>query len=89
MRDQLGHSSIQVTVDLYGHLVPSANIGWVDELDAEEAETTKEQNATPAQQGTAEDQEHEMETVENDGGPGRSRTADQRFRNTQQRFAAL
>jgi hypothetical protein len=60
----------------YGHLVPSANIGWVDGLDAEEAETTEEQNATPAQQGTAEDQEHEMETVENDGGPGRSRTAE-------------
>jgi integrase len=68
VRDQLGHSSIQVTVDLYGHLVPSANIGWVDGLDAEEAETTEEQNATPAQQGTTEDQEHEMETVENDGG---------------------
>jgi hypothetical protein len=63
-----------------GHLVPSANIAWVDGLDAEEAETTEEQNATPAQQATTEDQEHEMETVENDGGPGRSRTADQRFR---------
>jgi len=33
VRDQLGHSSIQVTVDLYGHLVPSANISWVDGLD--------------------------------------------------------
>src|SRR6202040_238689 len=35
VRDQLGHSSISVTVDLYGHLVPSANIAWVDRLDRE------------------------------------------------------
>jgi integrase len=25
VKDQLGHHSIQVTVDLYGHLVPGAN----------------------------------------------------------------
>jgi integrase len=25
VRDQLGHSSIQVTVDVYGHLIPGAN----------------------------------------------------------------
>ena len=35
VRDQLGHSSISVTVDLYGHLVPGANISWVDRLDRE------------------------------------------------------
>ena len=34
VRDQLGHSSIQVTVDVYGHLVPSANRAVVDRLDA-------------------------------------------------------
>jgi integrase len=34
VRDQLGHSSIQVTVDVYGHLVPSANRAAVDRLDA-------------------------------------------------------
>jgi integrase len=33
-RDQVGHSSIQVTVDVYGHLVPSANRAAVDRLDA-------------------------------------------------------
>ena len=33
VRDQLGHSSIQVTVDVYGHLVPSANRAAVDRLD--------------------------------------------------------
>jgi integrase len=30
VKDQLGHSSIQVTVDLYGHLVAGANRGAVD-----------------------------------------------------------
>jgi len=34
VRDQLGHSSIQVTVDIYGHLVPGANRAAVDKLDA-------------------------------------------------------
>ena len=32
VKDQLGHSSIQITVDLYGHLVPGANRGAVDRL---------------------------------------------------------
>jgi hypothetical protein len=27
------HSSIQITVDTYGHLIPGANINWVDGLD--------------------------------------------------------
>ncbi|HST09045.1 MAG TPA: site-specific integrase [Terriglobales bacterium] len=77
VRDQLGHSSIQVTVDLYGHLVPSANISWVDGLDSTE---TKEQSATPAQPGTAEGEGQPTEVIEKAGGPGRSRTADLRFR---------
>jgi integrase len=34
VRDQLGHSSIQVTVDVYGHLVPGGNRAAVDRLDA-------------------------------------------------------
>jgi hypothetical protein len=33
VRDQLGHSSIQVTVDIYGHLVPGSNRAAVDRLD--------------------------------------------------------
>jgi integrase len=32
VRDQLGHSSIQVTVDIYGHLVPGANRKAMDGL---------------------------------------------------------
>jgi integrase len=34
VKEQLGHSSIQVTVDIYGHLIPSANRAAVDKLDA-------------------------------------------------------
>ena len=77
VRDQLGHSSISVTVDLYGHLVPSANIAWVDRLDRA---TSQQQNATPAQLDEGDEQEVSLEVLEKDGGPGQSRTADLRFR---------
>jgi integrase len=33
VRDQLGHASIKITVDTYGHLVPGANKAAVDRLD--------------------------------------------------------
>ncbi len=33
VRDQLGHSSIKITVDTYGHLVPGGNRQAVDKLD--------------------------------------------------------
>jgi integrase len=44
VKEQMGHSSIQVTVDTYGHLIPGADIAWVDRLDSE---TTPRQNANP------------------------------------------
>jgi len=34
VKEQMGHSSIQVTVDIYGHLVPGGNRAAVDKLDA-------------------------------------------------------
>jgi integrase len=37
VRDQLGHASIRLTVDLYGHLVPGGNRAAVDRLDDVEA----------------------------------------------------
>ena len=43
----MGHSSIQVTVDIYGHLIPGANILWVDRLDLRPSE---QQSATEQQQ---------------------------------------
>jgi len=32
VKDQLGHSSISMTVDVYGHLVPGANRAAMDRL---------------------------------------------------------
>jgi integrase len=46
VKEQMGHSSIQITVDTYGHLIPGGNIAWVDRLDAA---TNPAQTATPAQ----------------------------------------
>jgi hypothetical protein len=46
VRDQMGHSSIQVTVDIYGQFIPGANISFVDRLDAA---TSPRQSATPPQ----------------------------------------
>ena len=33
VKEQMGHSSIQVTVDIYGHLMPGANRAAVNRLD--------------------------------------------------------
>jgi integrase len=57
VKEQMGHSSIQVTVDTYGHLIPGANVSFVDRLDeapVEKAKTSQLQSATPAQQGEME-----------------------------------
>jgi integrase len=34
IRDQLGHSSIKLTVDTYGHLIPGSNRAAVEKLEA-------------------------------------------------------
>jgi integrase len=39
VRDQLGHHSIKLTVDVYGHLIPGANKAAVDRLDSQPAAT--------------------------------------------------
>ena len=55
VKEQMGHSSIQVTVDIYGHLIPGADVCYVDRLDAAEPrKTTPQQSATPAQQNWTE-----------------------------------
>jgi integrase len=48
VRDQMGHSSIQITVDTYGHLIPGANRQAVNRLDDAEWRTTGGKSATPA-----------------------------------------
>jgi hypothetical protein len=84
VRDQLGHSSISVTVHLYGHLVPGANIAWVDRLDAKPAsdgETNWQKSANQTQTPNGHESMEDGYLIENSGRPGQSRTADQRFRN--------
>jgi integrase len=51
VKEQMGHSSIQVTVDTYGHLVPSADVAFVDRLDSKPKKPPKQRrpNATQAQ----------------------------------------
>lgn len=71
VRDQLGHSSIKVTVDLYGHLVPGANRGAVDRLAASTAPTR-----TPAAPERSRDGEEYEVSAEENGAGGGSRTRD-------------
>jgi integrase len=70
VKDQLGHHSIKVTVDVYGHLVPGANKAAVDRLDqtAVLPEDWRERLAAP------------VERVE-----GRHRTAPPRHQQTSER----
>ena len=67
VKEQLGHSSIQETVDLYGHLAPGINRGAVNAL----AEATK---CNPRATELKDERERDSETVENIGGPCRGRT---------------
>jgi len=46
VRDQMGHSSIQITADKYVHLISGRNVGFIDRLDTL---ATAQQNATQAQ----------------------------------------
>jgi integrase len=51
VRDQMGHSSIQVTVDIYGHLTPGPIFSFVDQLDRQ---TSTPKSATRATECRAE-----------------------------------
>lgn len=48
VKDQMGHSSIQVTVDLYGHLIPGGNKQAVDRLDTPALQPDSATSAQPA-----------------------------------------
>jgi len=48
VKEQMGHSSIQVTADIYGHLVPGADVHFVDLLD--QVLSNEGQKAQPATQ---------------------------------------
>ena len=82
VKEQMGHSSIQVTVDIYGHPIPGANVSYVDRLDEislAPAKTTPPKNATQAQ--LAENREYEIPAEVPDliGGGEWTRTTDLRI----------
>jgi len=50
VRDQLGHSSIQVTMDVYSHFFEKRSSEWVNRLDEQvETDRIEGESATPAQ----------------------------------------
>src|SRR6185369_1811702 len=82
VKEQMGHSSIQVTVDTYGHLIPGANVAFVDRLDAaapHEANTSPQQSATPAQLEGNSETDIPVEIIDLIGGGGRTLTYDLRI----------
>jgi len=80
VKEQLGHASIQMTVDLYGHFIPGANRAAVDRLAAAIEAAQAQLPATPAQPaGTAEEGDV-VEVGEIVGAPGVTRTPGTRFR---------
>lgn len=68
MRDQLGHHSIQITVDTYGHLVPGGNRAAVDRLDAVAPATSRSQGATKEPSGERESEEKPVSIDKGNGG---------------------
>ncbi|MBI3249566.1 MAG: site-specific integrase [Deltaproteobacteria bacterium] len=48
VKEQMGHHSIQVSVDIYGHLVPGGNKAAVDRLDEQSPATIRNLSATTA-----------------------------------------
>ena len=82
VKEQMGHSSIQVTVDIYGHLIPGANLSFVDRLDEitpEPAETSPQQSARPAQLGGMALPPDLLQVIEDIGGGAWTRTTDLRI----------
>jgi len=73
VRDQMGHASIQITADVYGHLVPGANREAVNRLDDEVAAPPP---ATPAQpQAVSVGEKRTRKFFRMSGEPQRNRTS--------------
>jgi len=83
VKEQMGHRSIQVTVDTYGHLIAGADISWMDRPD-----TTPQTDANPAQTPQTEEKDDATDTpqwivpAEVIGGGGWTRTNDLRPRDS-------
>ncbi len=94
VKEQMGQSSIQVTVDIYGHLIPGANASFVDRLDVVPAQpeakpepapeskqvaTELKPVATPAQPREFAETAVPSDVVDLIGGGGWTRTSDLRI----------
>ena len=85
VKEQMGHSSIQVTVDLYCHWIPGSNRQAVDRLDegvynakTEGQSATIRNQADLAQVG---EERFPVEVLEKPGAGDWNRTSDLRFTN--------
>ena len=67
VKEQLGHSSIQITVDCYGHLIPGGNKQAVDRLDTPAITPAEPKSATPAQPDRDATRVHERERAGDQG----------------------
>ena len=74
VRDQMGHSGIKITVDIYGHLIPGADIAYIDRLG--QAATCPRQSATQAQPTEERAKEDPAEVLEDIGVGDGIRTRD-------------
>ncbi len=81
VKEQLGHASIQLTVDIYGHLIPGADVSFVDRLDEKPKKVAKDTKppATPAQPRENAETEIPLEVVDLFGGGAWTRTTDLRI----------
>ena len=96
VRDQLGHSSIQVTVDIYGRWLPRGDKSWVDRLDqsrgqgAEQVVGGEDGGGAPDPRGdqlvTNLDSADEIspQVIDSNGAVDRTRTADLLITNCRQ-----
>jgi hypothetical protein len=70
VKDQLGHSSIQVTVDVYGHFIPGANRAAVNRLTKAVADAKPRPGATQPQPEATIENEVIAEAIDKNGAPG-------------------
>jgi integrase len=85
VKEQMGHSSIQVTVDTYGHLIPGADVSYVDRLDEKSGGNSPlrtQPSATPAQPREIAETEIPSYVIDIIGGGGQNRTVDLRVMRT-------
>jgi integrase len=83
IKEQMGHSSIDVTVDVYGHLVPGGNRQAVDRLDDSDQFGMETKWKHIAENSPLEEKEA-MQLIEKFGATRRSRTGDLLITNRRQ-----